>query len=151
MPVYCFEHCATEEPIEIVMTVAQHDERAFKAEDGNTCIRLTDEELAEIGVRDLGEADRIAIQDIGAQFSGRRFPKGDLWKHWESIGQAVDPSQAEDATRDLHAHGFTSCYHDPRTGNLVVEGGRRTRKRVLQYLGAFDRDAGYGDPSPRFS
>jgi len=40
------------------------------------------------------------------------------------------------------------CEFDPRTGEAIFDNASH-RKQVLQAMGMYDRNAGYGDPSPR--
>ena len=85
------------------------------------------------------------VIDITAQQSGRK----DTAANWpmESDACGVHPDQARDYAKYLREQGVPTEVN-PVTGNPVFT-GRDHRKRVCAVTGMYDRNAGYGDQSPR--
>jgi hypothetical protein len=63
----------------------------------------------------------------------------------ESVAMGRLPKHAAEATETLRKHyGVTSAYFDPKTGNAKWT-DLRGRNALIQFNGAIDHDAGYGD------
>jgi hypothetical protein len=63
----------------------------------------------------------------------------------ESVKLGRSPKHAKEATEALRRHyGVTSAYFDPQTGNAKWT-DLRGRNALIQFSGAIDSEAGYGD------
>lgn len=78
----------------------------------------------------------------------RRHRDGERAKLWPMRSDAfgVGIHQVAEATAHMKKMGVPTEF-DPATGEAVFRSGLH-RKRAVEVEGMFDRDAGYGDPTP---
>ncbi len=149
MPIYCFEHCESGEPVELVMDFAEHTERVHE-----DLLVLSDDELADIAVlkdMPLGEITdeaRLCHRDIGADFQKRAWRGGCATWPMASEALGVMQGQQEEAY-DQSVHLGVPTHFDSE-GNAELR-DRDHRRRLMEATGHFDKDGGYGDVQPKYA
>lgn len=127
---YTFQRIDNGEKVTKTLTLAEYG-ALLKEDDETYLVEIGDEMVA--CTRDL-------VGDLSSTLSAVRT--GEM----RSVAIGVHPSQVEDAQREAAAVGVPTEY-DPKTGDAIFT-SREHRKRLCKALGYFDRDAGYGDPTP---
>lgn len=124
MPVYCYRIDGTDEPVELVMSIAEMERREGP------------------GGRITMEDGRTAVRDYATELSGRPMPTGTWPMKCDAAGCHPDqiPAMREHARRVAGvAVDFTS------DGRAIFESPGQ-RKRYLRSVGLRDNNGGYGDP-----
>ena len=100
------------------------------------------------------EEGEVRWHDVPAPARGAPKPEGGRYfgaNGWstglESDSASVHSSQVNDFREDAKKQGLTGVEFD-KSGNVKFS-SRDQRARYLQHRGFYDRDAGYGDPTPR--
>ena len=88
--------------------------------------------------------DATAARDYLAEQGGVRDTPGNWPMESEALG--VHPSQIADATEHARSIGIPTEF---TPDGLAILRDREHRRRYCEAVGVFDRNAGYGDPTPR--
>jgi hypothetical protein len=124
MSTYCFRVVDTDEPVELVLPMGEHQKLA----------RLD-------GTYELPDGRR-AWRDFEAEMVGKRSG-GSGWPMW-SDAMGCDPSQIPEMSASLKKMtGMTPEFH-PETGELKCN-SRGQRRAYMRAMGLHDRNGGYGD------
>lgn len=85
---------------------------------------------------------KVARRDPIAEYGRGKSGK---WKHLESLGMGVHPSQIKEAEKIAAGAGVHTKY--TRDGRAIMV-SRSHRKKHMEVFGFHDKDAGYGDRAP---
>jgi len=125
MPIYCYKRMPDGESVELWLSVEEHD----RLRKGDT-LTLND--------------GSVLIRDWKAEHGEPR--NAGQWPMW-SDAAGVSPTQVKEAYEHSVSIGVPTEFH-PVTGQAKFE-SRSHRKKYLERIGMYDRNAGYGDPTPR--
>jgi len=134
MPTYCFR-TDDGESLELVMSVEELEARRLV----NTAMSTHEE-----GDPYRLPGDVIGYRDYQAEWSGFKHTPGNWPQYSDAAG--VAPHQVEEATRKSQEMGIPTNFTED--GRAIFEGAGH-RKRYCESVGLFDRNAGYGDPTPQ--
>jgi hypothetical protein len=117
--------------VELQMSMAEHAKRVK-----NDTIQLDDGRLARTNwSREASERHRSSATCPGT------YPM-------VSMNAGVHPDQIKEHMEHLRSRGCGQVDHTP-DGDIVFN-DKSQRKKVLETLGIYDRNAGYGDPAPKY-
>jgi len=89
----------------------------------------------------------VSLRDSKKVKGGRYFGANGWSTGLSSESASVHSSQVDDFREDAKTQGFTGVDFD-KSGNVRFT-SRDQRSRYLKHRGLYDRDAGYGDATPR--
>lgn len=119
MPVYTFKCTECGKQQEVVRPMSQSDKPVYCEKDGKSMIR-----------------------DLQADFGKQRH--ADIWPI-VSTAAGIHPDEVQDQMKRDRKNGVPTEYRD---GDPVLT-SKSHRKAYLESRGIYDRNAGYGDPTPR--
>jgi hypothetical protein len=111
----------------------------YEAEDGKKHYRFYETGKQPVQIRVKGQP--AVLRELRSKASRR----GGKWPMWSEAAGCL-PRQVPEMRSFLASRGLSVDFN--AEGDMKLE-SRGHRKRVLQALGIFDRNGGYGDPQPK--